>query len=113
MGGTAGLFLGASLLTFVELVYYACRKPSYKLLQEQEAQQRRQALQEAKRKAEQARGWGRLAEGHRTAAMVRHVQPALQPVPALTDYGNLPARKVYASAFSQRKPAQDPFDLHM
>ncbi|KAK3932273.1 Pickpocket protein 28 [Frankliniella fusca] len=33
MGGTAGLFLGASLLTLVELVYYACRTPSFKLRQ--------------------------------------------------------------------------------
>lgn len=114
MGGTAGLFLGASLLTLVELVYYACRTPSYKLSKEREAsrQQRKQALMEAKQAAE-ARGWSRLREDHRATATVRQVQPALVGVV------NLPARNTYASAYPSaynhpaRKPVQDPFDLYM
>ncbi|XP_034254431.1 uncharacterized protein LOC117653133 [Thrips palmi] len=118
MGGTAGLFLGASLLTFVELVYYACRTPSYKLMKEREAQQRKRALQEARQaksvEAVEGRGWSRLREDHRATARatatVRQVQPAMQPTLAGLVSANLP-RKAYA--FPTRRPVQDPFDLYM
>lgn len=102
MGGTAGLFLGASLLTLVELVYYACRTPSYKLLKEQEAQ-----AQQAKSSAAAAGPagmWNRFKE--RGSPAVRRVQPAL-PAP-------VSGKPPVAPPIAARLPiAADPFDLYM
>ncbi|KAJ1525493.1 hypothetical protein ONE63_010302 [Megalurothrips usitatus] len=85
MGGTAGLFLGASLLTLVELAYYACRTPSSKLLKEQEEIQRREKQADKGTAADPGgvRGprrpavWGRRRD---TAAGVLAVSATPQPV---------------------------------
>lgn len=36
MGGTAGLFVGASLLSFVEVFYYFFVRPLYRIREERE-----------------------------------------------------------------------------
>ncbi|XP_026282495.2 sodium channel protein Nach-like [Frankliniella occidentalis] len=137
MGGTAGLFLGASLLTLVELVYYACRTPSFKLL---ESQQGRQSSSQSKKSTPPppalpappsggnnptgpaaAGAWRRLRHDYGGSPMVRRVQPALPagPVATLEDgagYHKLASgnAKVERSAYKKNlRQYSDAFDLYM
>lgn len=101
MGGTAGLFLGASLLTLVELAYYACRTPSHKLTQQD------------KGSGSGERGAGRGWDRQGSTPIVRRVLPALAIPEYIVPPGD-PLKQPSGKPFNfTSRNISEPIDLYM